>query len=60
MYRGRDGTGWMITSDCNGRTLTFGWLAATCGNCKPQVSPQRLSLVREVRYDPRIYQLVSR
>ena len=59
MYRGRDGTGWMITSDCNGRTLTFGWLAATCGNCKPQVSPQRLSLVREVRYDPRIYQLVS-
>jgi hypothetical protein len=49
---GRDGTpissgldagkfGWMITNRAaDGRTLTFGWLAATCGNCKPQVAPQ--------------------
>jgi hypothetical protein len=51
--------GWSITNVCNDRTLTFGWLAATCGNCKPQVSPQRLSIVREVRYDPRILSLVS-
>jgi hypothetical protein len=51
--------GWMITNDCNGRTLSFGWLAATCGNCKPQVAPQRLSLVVELRYDPRLRQLVT-
>ena len=29
--------GWMITNECDDRVLTFGWLAATCGNCKPQV-----------------------
>eukprot|EP01050_Picozoa_sp_SAG11_P006624 SAG11_NODE_521_length_8777_cov_17.940770_5_plen_398_part_00 len=51
--------GWDITNDCDGRTLTFGWLSAACGNCKPQVSPQRLSIVREVMYDPRLRQLVS-
>lgn len=51
--------GWMITNDCNGRTLSFGWLAATCGNCKPQVAPQRLSLVVELRYDPRLRRLVT-
>jgi hypothetical protein len=51
--------GWSITNECDGRTLTFGWLAATCGNCKPQVAPQRLSLIRELRYDPRLSLLVS-
>ena len=49
----------MITNDCNGRTLSFGWLAATCGNCKPQVAPQRLSTVLELRYDPRLRRLVT-
>merc|ERR1711971_964328 len=41
------------------RMLTFGWLSATCTRCRPQVTPQRLSIIREVRYEPRLQRLVS-
>jgi hypothetical protein len=45
--------GWEVTAYANDRLMMFGWLAATCGGCRPQVSPQRLSILRELRYEPR-------